>query len=162
MKRAAAAALAALLAAGAGAETGSIAPAFELPGTAGTMKLADFRGKPVYIDFWASWCGPCRQSFPWMNALPARFSAHGLQVIGINLDTKEEDARRFLAATPAQFTVVFDPAGTTPRSYGIKGMPSSVLVGPDGRILMTHTGFRESDKAVLESRIAAALGGTSK
>lgn len=139
------------------AEKDAPAPAFELPGKEGTVRLADFRGRVVYVDFWASWCGPCRQSFPWMNDLNAKFAAQGLQVIAINLDARQEDALRFLAAVPAQFVVAFDPAGTTPRNYGIKGMPSSVLVGPDGRVLFSHTGFRASDKAALENRIGLAL-----
>lgn len=143
-------------------EKAGLAPAFELPGTNGTVRLADFRGKPVYVDFWASWCAPCRQSFPWMNSLGGKFASHGLQVVAINLDMRDEDARQFLAATPAQFIVAFDPAGTTPRSYGIKGMPSSVLVGADGRILLTHAGFRESDKAMLEKRIGTALAEAAK
>lgn len=156
-------ALAALLGGPAAAVAeGQFAPPFELPGTKETVRLADFRGKPVYVDFWASWCAPCRQSFPWMNSLAGKFASHGLQVIAINLDAREEDARRFLAATPAQFIVAFDPAGTTPRSYGIKGMPSSVLVGADGRILLTHAGFRESDKAMLEKRIGTALAEAAK
>lgn len=138
-------------------DKGSPAPGFELPGTDGPVKLSGFRGKLVYVDFWASWCGPCRQSFPWMNDMQAKFGALGLQVVGINLDVKQEDARRFLAATPARFTIAFDPAGVTARSYGIKGMPSSVLVGADGKVLFSHTGFRETDKAELESRIRQAL-----
>ncbi|CAN7298086.1 TlpA disulfide reductase family protein [Pseudoduganella sp. LjRoot289] len=137
---------------------GQAAPAFELAGPGGAVRLDQYKGKLVYLDFWASWCGPCRHSFPWMNDMQAKYGAQGLQVVGINLDAKTDDARSFLAATPARFVIAFDPAGAAPRQYGIKGMPSSVLIGPDGRVLFEHSGFREADRVELEGRIRAALG----
>lgn len=142
-----------------GLDKGMAAPRFELPGRAGAVQLAKFQGKLVYVDFWASWCGPCRQSFPWMNEMQARYGARGLQVVGVNVDAKSEDADKFLAETPARFPIAFDPAGATPRAYGIKGMPSSVLVGPDGTVLYTHAGFKEADRAELEKVIQNTLGG---
>jgi cytochrome c biogenesis protein CcmG/thiol:disulfide interchange protein DsbE len=140
-------------------DRGAPAPQFELAGKDGAVQLAQFRGKLVYVDFWASWCGPCRQSFPWMNEMQARYGARGLQVVGVNLDAKAADAHLFLAENPAQFAIAFDPAGATPRAYGIKGMPSSVLVGPDGKVLFEHAGFKAADRAALENRIQQALGG---
>lgn len=139
-------------------DKGAAAPQFDLPGRDGTVQLARYQGKLVYVDFWASWCGPCRQSFPWMNEMQARYGARGLQVVGVNVDANSADAARFLAETPARFPVAFDAAGTTPRAYGIKGMPSSVLVGPDGKVLFVHAGFKESDRAELEKVIQNALG----
>jgi len=151
---------AALEASGASAlDKGAAAPAFDLPGKDGAVQLAKYQGKLVYVDFWASWCGPCRQSFPWMNEMQAKYGARGLQVVGVNLDAKTDDARRFLAETPARFTIAFDPAGATPRAYGVKGMPSSVLIGPDGKVLYEHAGFKEADRAELEQVIKKALGG---
>lgn len=136
---------------------GEAAPGFVLPGRDGSVSLEALRGKVVYLDFWASWCGPCRRSFPWMGAMQERYGAQGLQVVAINLDAKREDAERFLAATPAGFMVAFDPAGQQGRAYAVKGMPSSVLVGRDGRVLWRHAGFRDEDREELEKRIAAAL-----
>ena len=152
---------AALAATGASAlDKGIPAPQFELPGKdGGAVQLAKLQGRLVYVDFWASWCGPCRQSFPWMNEMQARYGARGLQVVGVNLDAKSDDARRFLSETPARFTIAFDPAGATPRAYGIKGMPSSVLIGPDGKVLYEHAGFKETDRTALEQVIQKALGG---
>lgn len=129
------------------------APPFDLPGA----RLADLRGKVVYVDFWASWCGPCKRSFPWMNQLQQRFGAEGLQVVAINLDEKREDAAAFLAKVPAQFTIAYDPAGAIARAYAIKGMPSSALVGRDGQLLWLHTGFNDADAGRVEERIRAAL-----
>ena len=139
-------------------ERGQSAPRFDLKGLEGSVKLEQYRGKYVYLDFWASWCGPCRQSFPWMNEMQAKYGARGLQIVGVNVDANSADARQFLASTPARFAIGFDPQGATPRSYGIKGMPSSVLIGPDGKVLLEHSGFREADRAELESKIQSALG----
>ena len=139
-------------------EKGAAAPQFELQGMDGAVQLAKLSGKVVYVDFWASWCGPCRQSFPWMNEMQAKYGARGLQIVGINVDAKSEDAKTFLATTPAKFTIAFDPKGATPRQYGIKGMPSSVLIGPDGKVLLEHSGFRDADRAELEAKIQSALG----
>jgi thiol-disulfide isomerase/thioredoxin len=138
-------------------EPGQPAPGFELNGLDGAVRLEQDRGKLVYLDFWASWCGPCRQSFPWMNQMQAKYGAQGLQVIGINLDTKTDEARSFLSSTPARFIVAFDPAGVAPRNFGIQGMPSSVLIGRDGKVVFEHAGFREADRAELENKITSAL-----
>ena len=91
--------------------------------------------------------------------MQAKYGAQGLQIVGINVDAKQEDARSFLAATPARFVIAFDANGSAPRSYGIKGMPSSVLIGPDGKVLYEHSGFRPADKKALEAKIKSALGG---
>ncbi len=139
-------------------DKGAVAPAFDLQGLSGPVSLAKYQGKLVYVDFWASWCGPCRQSFPWMNEMQAKYGPQGLQVVAINLDAKNTDAREFLSANPAQFTVAFDAAGAVPRSYGLKGMPSSYLIGKDGKLLVEHMGFNAADRAVLEEAIKSALG----
>jgi cytochrome c biogenesis protein CcmG/thiol:disulfide interchange protein DsbE len=138
-------------------EPGATAPAFDLPGGTGQVRLADLRGQVVYVDFWASWCAPCKQSFPWMNALQAKYGARGLRIVAINVDSKTEDARRFLKSVPANFSIAFDPAGSTPRAYGIKGMPSSYLIDAKGKILFSHIGFQLPEQDALEQKIAAAL-----
>lgn len=136
---------------------GDTPPAFELPGRGTTVKLSDYAGKTVYLDFWASWCGPCKQSFPWMNDMHARYAAHGLRVLAINVDQKSDDAQAFLRRTPAQFELAFDPVGLTPKAYAVKAMPTSVLIGPDGKVLAVHGGFKDNDRAALEQQIRQAL-----
>lgn len=138
-------------------EPGQTAPDFDLPGRTGAVRLSDFKGKTVYLDFWASWCGPCKQSFPWMNDMHTRYGASGLRVVGINVDQKSDDAKTFLKNNPAAFEVAFDPSGKAPRSYAVKGMPTSVLIGPDGRVLMVHRGFRGDERPELERQIKLSL-----
>ena len=124
---------------------------------AAAVTLLDGKARVTYIDFWASWCGPCRQSFPWMNRMQDKFGAKGLRIVAVNLDAKRADAQGFLAQLPARFDVGFDTGGAAARQFGVKTMPSSVLVGPDGKVIAVHNGFREEDEAELEQRIAAAL-----
>lgn len=133
------------------------APDFELPGKQVNVKLSNSKGKLVYLDFWASWCGPCKQSIPWMNALQEKYRSRGFEVIAINLDSNHEDAQKFLAATPAKFTVAFDSQGQTPRQYGVKGMPTSYLISREGIIMHRHMGFNSSDRDHLEQIIRTAL-----
>ena len=138
-------------------EPGQHAPAIDLPGPAAQVNLSQLQGKLVYLDFWASWCGPCRQSLPWMNEMQAKYGTRGLQVVGVNLDNKTEDATKFLAQVPARFAVGFDPQGDTARRYQLKGMPSSVLIGPDGKVIQVHIGFQADQRQALETVIVAAL-----
>jgi cytochrome c biogenesis protein CcmG, thiol:disulfide interchange protein DsbE len=136
---------------------GEAAPAFELIGDTALIKLSAFKGKVVYVDFWASWCGPCKQSFPWLNAMQSKYGAKGFQVVGVNVDAKTEEAKTFLNDVPAKFIVAYDDKGVTPKQFGIKGMPSSVLIDANGKVIYLHTGFRDSDKAQLEQSIQQAL-----
>lgn len=138
-------------------EKGAKAPDFQLPGTTGTVRLSDAVGSVVYVDFWASWCGPCRQSFPWMNEMQEKYRAKGLKVIAVNVDAKSEDAKKFLTQNAAKFTVAFDAKGSTPAQYGVKGMPSSFIIGRDGKVMSTHLGFNASDKGKLENDIKSVL-----
>jgi thiol-disulfide isomerase/thioredoxin len=138
-------------------EVGQAAPDFELAGRNGPVKLSSYQGKLVYLDFWASWCGPCKQSFPWMSEMQSRYGSKGLRVLGVNLDQKNADAQAFLADNPARFDVAFDTSGQVPRTYAIKGMPTSVLIGPDGKVLMVHSGFRDEQRDELERQIKQSL-----
>lgn len=134
-----------------------LAPAIELPGHGGTIRLADYRGKVVYLDFWASWCGPCRQSFAWMDGMKKKYAAQGFEVMAVNLDVRRSDADRFLAAVPAGFPIAFDPEGGTPKRYAVKAMPTSILIGRDGKVLARHAGFSMADTAALERQLQEAL-----
>jgi cytochrome c biogenesis protein CcmG, thiol:disulfide interchange protein DsbE len=140
------------------AKAGENAPAFSLSNVSGkTESLAALKGQVVLVDFWASWCGPCRESFPFLNRMHAQYAAKGLRVVGINVDEKQTDAARFLSKIPAQFVVLYDASGATPKSYDVKVMPSSYLIGRDGKIRFVHQGFRAKDQAALEAAIQSAL-----
>ncbi|MEQ1883345.1 MAG: TlpA disulfide reductase family protein, partial [Burkholderiales bacterium] len=118
---------------------------FSLPTDTGSVRLADLRGKVVYVDFWASWCVPCRASFPWMNDMKAKYGDKGLVIIAINLDKEREMAKKFLAKLPAQFTIAYDPDWTVAGQYKVSGVPSSYLIDRSGKMRSTHLGFREKD-----------------
>jgi cytochrome c biogenesis protein CcmG/thiol:disulfide interchange protein DsbE len=140
------------------AAVGTPAPAFALPDATGkTIALDTLRGQVVYVDFWASWCGPCRRSFPWMNEMTQKYGERGFKVVAINVDKKRADADRFLAQMPAKFPVVFDPAGAAPTAWDVKGMPSSFLVDARGNVVAAEEGFTDERKAELEAKIRALL-----
>ena len=121
------------------------------------VSLAPLRGRVVYVDFWASWCTPCRRSFPWMNAMQARYAKDGLVIVGVNVDKRAADADRFLRDTPASFRIALDADGKTPAAYDVKGMPSSFLVDRHGIVAWIEEGFRDVRRDDLEARIRALL-----
>ena len=133
------------------------APAFHLPARSGVVDSDSLRGKVVLVDFWASWCGPCRRSFPWMSALHAKYAARGLQIVAINLDKQRSLADEFLVSYPAAFTVAFDPAGKSAEAFKVAAMPTSILISADGRILGRHIGFEPKQAAEFEKTIEEAL-----
>jgi thiol-disulfide isomerase/thioredoxin len=133
-------------------------PALELRGADGApLPPVAGDGRVTYVDFWASWCAPCRLSFPWMNQMHERWAAGGLRIVAINLDRREADAQRFLAQNPARFEIAFDPAADTAKRLDIQAMPTSLLLARDGTVLFTHRGFRPEDKPALEQQLRSAL-----
>jgi cytochrome c biogenesis protein CcmG, thiol:disulfide interchange protein DsbE len=138
-------------------EAGTAAPDLNLPGLKEAVSLAGLKGKVVYVDFWASWCGPCKQSFPFMNELQSKYRAEGFEIVAVNLDAKRDDADKFLAEVPARFTVAFDAKGESAKRFDVKGMPSSYLIGRDGKVVALHKGFKDEDRKALDAGIAQAL-----
>ena len=121
------------------------------------LDLPSLKGKVVYVDFWASWCGPCRQSFPWMNDMQRTYGRDGLVIIAVNVDHERPDADKFLRTFAPSFRVAYDPDGALAESYHVKGMPTSFLIDRDGKVQLQHAGFRSKDAAELEGRIRALL-----
>jgi thiol-disulfide isomerase/thioredoxin len=121
------------------------------------LDLARLRGKVVVIDFWASWCAPCRQSFPWLNEMQAKYRDRGLVVIGVNVDRERGEADRFLQQTPADFQIVYDPDGALASRYQVPGMPSSYVIGRDGRQAGVHIGFRKGTREERETELERLL-----
>jgi len=137
----------------ASADAHSAAPSFRLPAVQGTVDSDSLRGHPVLVDFWASWCGPCAESFPWLKSVQERYADKGLTVVAINLDKKREAAEDFLLKHEAPFTVAFDPEGKTAEAFQVQSMPSSFLLAPDGTILYTKHGFRADHTQEIEAKI---------
>lgn len=129
------------------------APDFKLDGQHKQIKLSDYRGKIIYLDFWASWCQPCRKSFTWMNKMQALYGKEGFKVIAINLDESRKKANKFLQQIPANFDVAFDPRGNTAESYQVKAMPSSYIIDKHGNVIHANLGFHGKDEKKLEAKI---------
>lgn len=138
---------------------GDKAPQFTLPKLEGSKKLSlkSYRGKVVYLDFWASWCGPCRQSLPMMNDIRNKLKKKGFEVLAVNLDEEPEAGRAFLKQFPVQYPVVSDVEGKTPEQYGLQGMPTSYLIDRKGKVQLVHVGFKKSDIGELEKKITQLL-----
>ncbi len=137
---------------------GSPPPGFALEDAGGVVvKLAKLKGEVVWVDFWASWCAPCRESFPWLNAMQQKYGAKGFKVVGINIDGQRRDAARFLEQVPARFTIVFDAAGATPEAWGIDVLPSSVLIDRSGKVAVVEHGFSAARRGAFEARIRALV-----
>ncbi len=129
---------------------GTPAPAFKLPLLDGddSIALSDYRGKVVLIDFWASWCAPCKKSLPYMQDLDRRFK--DLHLITVNIDDEKENARRFLKEMGVSLTVVHDAQKEVVNAYNIPAMPTAVLVDQYGKIQYVHTGYNEESVRKLE------------
>jgi len=121
------------------------------------LDLAAFKGQVVYLDFWASWCVPCRESFPWMNRLQDELGKDGLVVIAVNVDRERAEADRFLREHPAQFRIVYDPDGLFPEKFGVRGMPTSFLIDRNGHVQSRHEGFLLGNRDALTQQIRALV-----
>lgn len=137
---------------------GEAAPAISASDLTGSkIDLAALRGKVVLVDFWASWCAPCREELPWLEQLHKRHAAAGLTVIGVNLDESSANAQKFLRSHPVTFPVVHDTQGRLADRYGPSKMPSSYLIDATGRVRFVHGGFRAADGAAIEAEVVRLL-----
>lgn len=158
-------ALAAALAAGAGCgkterppEEGGRAPDFALKSLSGaTVRLADLRGKVVLLDFWATYCVPCRESIPAFQRLYDKGRARGLEVVGISLDSAVEAVAPFADEVGMRYTVLLDPGHETRSSYRVRGLPTALLIGRDGTVLKRWVGFDPELKKEIEEEIEKQL-----
>ncbi len=143
-----------------------VAIAFGLPGLTGALAeaaadaldLERYDGQVILLDFWASWCAPCRQSFPWMQDMQRRYRDDGLVVIAVNLDNDEAAAAAFLDRYPVDFRILFDRERQLAQRYDITGMPTSLLIGRDGKVIRRHSGFKVKHQDRYEHDLVAALG----
>ena len=140
-------------------DEGQAAPSFKAPvlGDAGMISLDEYRGKVVYLDFWASWCPPCLESLPQIERMRGAFSPTDFQVLAVNVDSKPEKALKFLKKNPVGYPSASDPKGLLPRRYGLSTMPTSYLIDRQGVVRYIHSGFRRGDIDELHARIKKML-----
>ena len=125
-----------------------------------SIESASLQGSVVYVDFWASWCAPCRKSFPWMNAMQKKYGDQGFTIIAINLDKEQALAQKFLDETTGDFTIAYDPDANLAEKFNVTGMPSAFILDRTGEIVSKHTGFRSNKIDEYEKSISNALQGT--
>jgi thiol-disulfide isomerase/thioredoxin len=150
--------LASLAGSGATGATATATPASARPDW---PLLAGLAGKVVLVDFWASWCGPCLRSFPWMNELQQRHAGDGLVIVAVNLDQDRSFANAFLQKLPPKFRIEFDSAGKVAKQFGVEAMPTSFLVDRRGQVRVRHAGFRDAQRAEREQQIQQLLKETT-
>jgi peroxiredoxin len=140
-----------------GAST-TVAPPFTLPSRSGdTISLEQLRGQVVMINFWASWCGPCRQEMPLLDQMYKRYSSLGFTLLGVNVEANTEDAERWLAETPVSFPVLFDKDSKVSKLYDVSAMPSTVFIDRKGNLRYLHRGYKPGDESEYLNQIRALL-----
>ena len=140
---------------------GRPAPAFSLPSldpANDSVQLRDHRGKVVYLDFWSSWCAPCRRAMPYLDELRSRFSREDFEVVGINVDPSIEDARRFLEQVPVSYPVASDPEGRIADRFGIAALPALVVIDRSGTVRATLRGGAVEERGELRAKLTSLIG----
>ena len=136
----------------------SMAPTFTLPSRAGdNVSLAQLKGRVVMLNFWASWCGPCRQEMPLLDQMHKRYSALGFTLVGVNVDANSKDAEEWLSKTPVSFPVLFDRESKVSAMYDVKAMPSTVFIDRKGNVRYLHKGYKPGDEGEYLNQIRALL-----
>jgi peroxiredoxin len=139
-------------------EVAGPAPAFSLQARdGGSVALGDLAGQVVMVNFWATWCGPCREEMPHLEALYQRYSDLGFTLLGVNVEEDASGADKFLAETPVSFPILFDPANEVSRLYEVIAMPSTVLIDRSGQLRFIHHGYKPGYENDYQSQIRALL-----
>jgi thiol-disulfide isomerase/thioredoxin len=134
------------------------APEFKLVNRAGgELSLSGLKGQVVMINFWASWCGPCRKEFPALDQIYAKYKPMGFQMVAINVESDKADAERFLGHTPVSFPILFDPDNKVSGNYGVSAMPTTFLVDRQGQLRWQHRAYKPGDEAKYIEQIRAML-----
>lgn len=133
---------------GAAVNENSAAPDFVLKSRNGhNVRLSELRGQVVMINFWATWCGPCRQEMPLLETLYQRYKKLGFTLLGVNVEENSRPAANFLKDVPVSFPVLFDSRNDVSKLYKVSGMPSTVIVDRDGKVRFAHTGYVPGDES---------------
>jgi peroxiredoxin len=130
------------------------APNFTLKSDSGkNIRLSEYRGQVVLVNFWASWCGPCRQEMPALNALQKKYEKLGFTVMGVNLDQNPDDAQKVLRDIPVDFPILYDNENVVSESYDVDAMPTTVLIDRDGNMRYLHRGYKAGYEDSYENQI---------
>lgn len=136
----------------------SIAPSFALPSRSGDMvSLDQLKGQVVMLNFWASWCGPCRQEMPLLDQMHKRYSSLGFTLLGVNVEANTQDAEKWLTQTPVTFPVLFDKENKVSKLYDVSAMPSTVFIDRKGNVRYLHRGYKSGDESEYLNQIRALL-----
>ncbi len=137
---------------------GAPAPAFQLNSAAGgAVNLADYRGQVVVLNFWASWCGPCRTEMPILEQLHKQYRAKGFTMVGVNVEPNSADALKALQKTPVSFPILFDTDSTVSKLYQVQGMPNTVILDRKGNVRYVHRGYKPGDENIYLDQIRALI-----
>jgi peroxiredoxin len=136
----------------------ALAPPFALPSRSGdVVSLDKLKGQVVMLNFWASWCGPCRQEMPLLDQMHKRYSALGFTMIGVNVEANTQDAEKWLSQTPVTFPVLFDKENKVSKLYDVNAMPSTVFIDRKGNVRYLHRGYKPGDESEYLNQIRALL-----
>ena len=142
-----AAALSVSLPALAGSSAAAPAPTFTLASRAGQdVSLAQYKGNVVMINFWASWCGPCRQEMPLLETIYKKYNKMGFTMLGVNVEPDSNAANDWLKATPVSFPILYDRDSKVSKLYDVGGMPSTVIIDRSGKVRVLHRGYKPGDE----------------
>jgi len=140
-------------------KAGDAAPAIDALSPEGQpLRLKDLRGSVVYVDFWASWCGPCQEALPVLQRLQTQWSAQGFKVLTVNVDEHRKPALAMIEKLQLKLPVALDPQGIWAERYALPGMPTGYLIGRDGKVRQVLAGYTSKELPALEKQIALALG----
>jgi thiol-disulfide isomerase/thioredoxin len=149
---------AALALPGLGLATSATAPDFQLGALSGkTESLAGYKGQVVMLNFWATWCGPCRQEMPVLEQLHKKYKPMGFTMIGVNVEPDSAGAAKWLTATPVSFPILFDTESKVSKLYAVGGMPSTVIVDRKGNVRYVHRGYKPGDENEYLTQIRALI-----
>ena len=139
-------------------QKGSPAPAFTLQARSGSpFSLSQLKGQVVLLNFWASWCGPCRQEMPLLEGLYKKYHPQGVTLVGISVDDEPQAANAALAKTPVSFPIVYDPESKVSTLYQVTSMPSTVIIDRNGTVRLLHRGYAPGDEKAYEESLRAVL-----
>jgi peroxiredoxin len=136
----------------------SVAPDFALRTSAGgNLRLSEQRGQVVMLNFWATWCGPCREELPLLNRLYEKYQPAGFALLGVNVDADSAEAAGMAKRLGVRFPVLFDRKKEASRLYGLEAMPWTVLIDRDGRVRYVHQGYKRGYEVTYEAQIRELL-----